>query len=631
MKLSPAMKRGLWAAGIFCGALCAGLIVSFMLERHQHAGKAVRGVTCRGVALAGLSRPQIERELSSVAQATSSRSIIIQLGEHKRTVSAGKLGLVFDKANVERALKLGRKSWIGGEFGFWLARLVSRYEFTPRVEVNQAQLKTELEPWANTFLSEPILPSISYDKKLVFVLGKAGEVIDYNQAANNLEKWAHDALKSETVELPATLEIHSVLLEPKIPAAIFEERKLQAQRLLSQAIVAESSDGAEQVTLRPELLGQALMSETDPARGELLLDLTMSTLRPKMAEFLGKVERPAKDADISFDRLNKLTISESEAGLVLDEPAFLAAVWEASASEKRRVVVPLTEVQPKLTTEDAEGLNLVGLVSQFMTRHDCCQPRVHNIHLAASMLNGTILRPGEKFSLNGLLGPRSQASGYKSAPAIVRGEMEDVFGGGISQLATTLFNAALRGGYKMIQRQPHSVYFSRYPEGHEATVSFPEPDLIFENDTNAGLLIKTEYSGTFIKVLIYGDNAGRVVTLDKSARYNIVNPPVEYEPEEQMDPEKPERVRAGQMGWTVVVSRKIQNADGSIAQERREVVYKPRAELLRIHPCMIPEGEKGHTGDACPEPEELERDEREEELSSDVYYETKVEYDEEGS
>ena len=86
-----------------------------------------------------------------------------------------------------------------------------------------------------------------------------------------------------------------------------------------------------------------------------------------------------------------------------------------------------------------------------------------------------------------------------------------------------------------------------------------------------------------------------------------------------MDPERPKRLRAGQLGWTVLVSRRIDYPDGKRAEEKREVVYNPRPELLRVHPCTIPEGAPGHTGEPCPEPENLER---QEELSDGVYYET---------
>lgn len=626
------MTRGLWAAGAFIFALFAGLCISFAIERCAHQGVVARNVRCGGVALGGMDQTQVERALGALEKRLNHEALTIQLGEHQREARAGELGIVFDPVNVERALSVGRKRWIGPEFGFWLARLFSSYELVPGVRIERAQLKKALEPWSKEFLAEPVLPSITYHKELSVVAGQAGEVLDYEQLTGLLEKWAREFfLSSAAARATVPIQVRSLVLDPRISATTVNERKRQVEQLLVRPILVVSSDGAQRISLSPDVLGQALGSESNGASRELSLSLSMAQIRPKIAAFLAQVERPARDAVVSFDRANTATITTSEAGWLLDEPAFVAALWGASRAEQRKVILPLVKAEPKLTTSDAEGLKLKGLVSQFMTRHACCQPRVDNIHLAASKLDGTVLRPGEKFSLNDLLGPRSRGSGYKSAPAIVRGEMEDVYGGGISQLATTLFNAALRGGYKIIQRQPHSVYFSRYPEGHEATVSFPLPDLSFENDTDAGLLIKTEYTGTFIKVLFYGDVGGRVVSLNKSARYHIVKPPIEYEPNEHMDPEKPKRLRAGQMGWTVVVSRKVRFPDGHSNEEKREVVYNPRAELLRVHPCVIPEGEKGYTGEKCPEPDEFERDEQPEELSSDVYYETSnLEYDEDG-
>ncbi|HXS15869.1 MAG TPA: VanW family protein, partial [Polyangiaceae bacterium] len=354
-------------------------------------------------------------------------------------------------------------------------------------------------------------------------------------------------------------------------------------------------------------------------------------LRAKMRAFLGELERPARDASFEMIRGKEPHILPSEVGAGLDGAELVRRIWAASATEQRQVLVPLTITQPKLTTLQAESLHIKELVASFVTKHACCQPRVDNIHTAAARLDNTVVVPGGRFSLNSVLGPRTPASGYKSAPTIVRGEMEDVYGGGISQLATTLFNAALRGGYKIVQRQPHSIYFSRYPEGHEATVSYPEPDLIFENDSAAGLLIKTEYSGTFIKVLIYGDTGGRITSVGKSPRYDVVQPPVEYEPDERLDPEKPKRARAGQMGWKLKVWRTVTLSDGQKSEEKREVVYQPRSEIMRIHPCKLPEDHKDYTGERCPEPDEIKEVDREEELSDDVYYDTnQLEYDEEG-
>ena len=100
-------------------------------------------------------------------------------------------------------------------------------------------------------------------------------------------------------------------------------------------------------------------------------------------------------------------------------------------------------------------------------------------------MNGLIVKPGETVSVNAVIGPRTSKNGFVPAPTIEEGEMVETVGGGISQFATTLYNALFYGGYDIIERQPHTYWFPRYPMGHEATLSYPKPDLIFRNDTEA--------------------------------------------------------------------------------------------------------------------------------------------------
>ena len=117
-----------------------------------------------------------------------------------------------------------------------------------------------------------------------------------------------------------------------------------------------------------------------------------------------------------------------------------------------------------------------------------------NIKRAATLLDGTIILPGKVFSLNGALGKRTEAKGFVSAPQIFNGRFEDAVGGGISQVATTLFNAAFFSGIKLVAHQAHQFYISRYPMGREATVSWGGPELIFRNDWPAAILMKLDAS-----------------------------------------------------------------------------------------------------------------------------------------
>lgn len=163
----------------------------------------------------------------------------------------------------------------------------------------------------------------------------------------------------------------------------------------------------------------------------------------------------------------------------------------------------------------------------FTTRHDCCEARVTNIHVMADRLNGMVVQPGEVFSLNERVGPRSEAAGYVPAGILLDGDPYCCdhplnIGGGTSQVATTLYNAVFRNGFEIISHRPHSRYLSRYPLGIEATLGYPSPDIVFRNDTFTPLTILASYTGTSITFDLLGDDLGRTTSwnVDGSATYS---------------------------------------------------------------------------------------------------------------
>jgi len=152
----------------------------------------------------------------------------------------------------------------------------------------------------------------------------------------------------------------------------------------------------------------------------------------------------------------------------------------------------------------------------FTTYHPSGQSRVINIHLVADQVDGAVTLPGEVFSINGRTGQRTEAKGYVPAGAIIGGELVCCdhpanIGGGTSQFATTLYNAAFYAALEDIFHRPHSIYFSRYPLGVEATLHWTSPDVKFRNDTEWPTMIDASYSSTSITVDIWGWHGGRKV------------------------------------------------------------------------------------------------------------------------
>ena len=187
----------------------------------------------------------------------------------------------------------------------------------------------------------------------------------------------------------------------------------------------------------------------------------------------------------------------------------MTAVTAAILRGHRHIAAPLRGVAPQRSTLWAKALGIKTELSSFTTNYPPGETRVTNIHRGADLLNNTVVEPGKIFSLNQTVGPRTAARGFVTAPVFAAGEFFDDYGGGVSQLATTTYNAAFFAGLQDVTHQPHTIYISRYPPGREATVNYGAIDLKFRDDSPHGVLIRTYYGDTSITVALYGDTDGR--------------------------------------------------------------------------------------------------------------------------
>ncbi|HMM94097.1 VanW family protein [Phycicoccus sp.] len=237
------------------------------------------------------------------------------------------------------------------------------------------------------------------------------------------------------------------------------------------------------------------------------------------------MEVPAKDAVVTFTGgdWRKPHVTPSVAGRAVDDAAIDTAVWKAIAGTERTATVPLTPVEAEFSTAVAQRTLPKERISSFTTYYQAGQPRVHNIQTAARVINGTYVKPGEQFSLNGVLGDQTPEKGYVKAGVLVGNRLSESYGGGISQVSTTIFNASFFAGVQLDAWQAHSIYISRYPEGREATIAWPNLHNKWTNTTDGGILVQVTATDTSITVSYWGTKKYDV-TATKSARYAVVQP-----------------------------------------------------------------------------------------------------------
>jgi vancomycin resistance protein YoaR len=227
-----------------------------------------------------------------------------------------------------------------------------------------------------------------------------------------------------------------------------------------------------------------------PTNGELVPTLDAAKLSEVVA---GKVTTGAPvDATVALVG-GRPQVVPAKPGVTFDpaelEAGFLDAVAEPQG--ERTLALTAKVAKPDFTTKEARALKVVEQVSTFTTYFPYAEYRNVNIGRAAEIIDGTLLKPGETFSLNDTVGERTEENGFTRGYIIQDGILVQDLGGGVSQMATTLFNAMFFAGLEDVEHKPHSFYIDRYPIGREATVAWGSVDLRFTNDTPYGVLIHT--------------------------------------------------------------------------------------------------------------------------------------------
>ena len=485
----PALAVGILLAA---GAFTVG---AWWFDARAHEGEPFRNVSLGAQLIGGLDRALLEDRLAAVAEQVGSSTVVVDLGDERLEFLARDLGIgVETAATLEAALAVGRTGSTWDQVRTWALTLDNRRPVDVQFTFDEAVARSTLRDHPLTLDRPPVHPSATFDGEvLVPVEGAPGRGIDIDSIVAAV---ARGVLDREFAE------VEGLWLEIPSPIPFGE----------AQSVVAGITDrvGAGIVvrlgeTLRwvpPKPLYSWMSSTTDSGSLEIVFD-GQEALQYVEALF-ADVWRG--DIDPKFE-------------LVDGEPVF-ADLGDSRAVCCSAQVVPMLEAvvlgeaqQPvdvplRGPTEDesllvARRLGVSELVSEFTTEHACCASRVQNIHRIADIIRGYVIAPGQQLSINNYVGRRTRDNGFVSAGVIQSGRFDDAVGGGISQFATTIFNAAFFAGLDIPEYQSHSIYISRYPYGREATLSYPAPDLVIDNTTPHHVLIWTSYTDTSITVQMY--------------------------------------------------------------------------------------------------------------------------------
>ncbi|MBT4349750.1 hypothetical protein HOD19_03175 [bacterium] len=348
----------------------------------------------------------------------------------------------------------------------------------------------------------------------------AGQVFNYTQAMD------------DTLELILTLQNKDIDLQitadtPVITAALISE--------MGEKILEVKNKGElrfifkeQEWQVAPEIWRQWLLAKkglTDLYLGVELEKVQTYFVEQKIDQ---EIELSVKDAKFEIINGKVDGFVSSQIGRELNWEINLFRIEDTlNQPSEAEVELAVKEVQPHITNDDANDLGIVEIIGIGESDFSGSPAnRVHNINVGGESVNGILIAPDEEFSLMGTLGDIDGDSGYLQELVIKGNETKPEYGGGLCQIGTTVFRAALATGLPITQRRSHSYRVSYYePAGTDATIYDPWPDLKFKNDTGKHVLIQTRIEGRKIYFEFWGTKDGRQVSMTEPVVYNIVAPP----------------------------------------------------------------------------------------------------------
>jgi len=490
------------------------LVAAWAVDMARHQDTVMRGVEFAGTSLEGLDRDELDAVFDEQRQELAATPIDVVVGDTTVTSDPVTLGMSFDReAMVDEAMDVGRSAFFPVRPLTWLGSLFGSEEIEPRYAIDADVTTAAADTVIASLLDQPVEPEmiLDGDDRMIVLPGSSGITLSTRELVGLLPT----VVKAGP---PYRLELQAIVADPKIDQQALESVAAEINDVTAEPIRIQVLDDVARV--EPAMLKSWAVVDTE---GEPTWSLeptrVLSDLRP-LFPTLGSEDQQARFSIVDG---KPVIVPASETVVCCDEesvgrllPGLQAPIApsdtdgsdsgdeESEGDEPTRtIVLEPTVVGFDEGVAELESLGIIEEVSSFTTNHVCCQNRVTNIHRFADLMQGAIIRPGESFSLNGQVGRRTIEKGFVADGAINLGVLEPQVGGGISQYATTFFNASFFAGLEFLEYQSHSLYISRYPRGREATISWPRPDLEVRNNTPYGILVWNEYTPTSITVTFY--------------------------------------------------------------------------------------------------------------------------------
>lgn len=436
-------------------------------------------------------------------------------------IKSSSIGAIYDATKTaERAYYQDRTGNIFFDAKNQISSLFKKRVIGLFVQFNEKNLTSIIQDIAGNVFIAPVYPSVSsINGNITVQTGSTGVDVD-EKLIRALIGESYSLQKHEVIQIPTKI------IDPTLTPTEAQSLKTRAEKFIGKNITLNFEFQTFSVTEK-DMLNFLVVDGYDDEK-----------ISEKIGDVSKNVDREPQDSKFVFEENRVKEFAPSKDGIKTDSQKLKDEITDAlkqlegNSTKTISINIPVETTSPKITTSEVNNLGIKELIGRGSSRFTGSIPsRVHNVGHASSKVNGVLVAPGETLSFNNVVGDVSALTGYQQAYVIKDGKTVLGDGGGLCQVSTTLFRAALDAGLPILERRAHSYRVGYYEQdlgpGIDATVYSPTTDLKIKNDTPGHLLIQTHFDAKAYSLVfeIYGTSDGRVAKTTKPIVTNVTTPP----------------------------------------------------------------------------------------------------------
>ena len=490
------------------------LLIGFFLTLNLLSlNRLPYGVTINNLEIGGTSFNQAKEVLNQQIIKFDSQKLNLVFGDKNWTLSPEELGIIIDgEKTLATIANFGHGSNLLAATAEQAIALFFKQDLPPAYSIDSNQLKQTLASSSLSLIEKPpVNATLKYDpqeKSFKLTPAETGQIINRIELANSV---------AQNFNQPnQTIYLALVEQEPQIREEELTEAKNAAQLLVDNAPYVLQAGDSQSWKIEKDTLGKWLeVAPKTDNQSPPKIYLNQEKVRIYLISLTKNIDRQATNAKLTWENNEIKFVFLAQPGQKLNLEKSIQKIIDDIMADQKNIQLVIDKTEPGISDQNIKELGLTSLLGKGESNFaGSPKNRQYNIQVGATKLNGWLIKPGEEFSFVSAIGEIDGANGWVEGLVIKNNQTIPEFGGGICQVSTTLFRAAVNSGLKITERQAHAYPVSYYnPPGFDATIYPPRPDFKFLNNTPGHILLQNKIVGTKLTFEFYGQDDGRKVKI----------------------------------------------------------------------------------------------------------------------